>query len=246
MVASYDVNAFRYNISIRFQNSRVEIIQDFKEIIKEHLRFYKKKNGVLPDKMLYYRDGVSESQFDQVMAHERNAMAQACAEFAPGYEKKVKMTVVIVQKRHHTRFFPGSTGVGQDDKKNNNVPAGTIVDTVITRPNENQFYLVSHQSIQGVARPTKYCILLDEGDHKIDDIQELTNNVNLFFFCSKHNYLISNIIYAFSYAICFHAVTVLFHIQLQHIMPTWLHIVVVFTSSKFKSIEKKCLKIFTK
>lgn len=89
------------------------------------------------------------------------------------------MTVVVVQKRHHTRFFPGNTGVGKEDRKNNNVPAGTIVDDVIVRPTENQFYLVSHQSIQGVAKPTKYCILLDEAKHSTDDLQELTYNVRI-------------------------------------------------------------------
>lgn len=182
VAASHDDNAFCYNICWRLQGQRIEIIQDFKEIIKEHLQFYKKKNGRLPDKILYYRDGVSEGQFDQVMAHERNAMVRACTEVQPGYEKQVKMTIVVVQKRHHTRFFPGQTGVGKDDRRNNNVPAGTIVDTVITRPNENHFYLVSHQSIQGVAKPTKYCILLDEGNHTIDDLQGLTYNVIFRFF----------------------------------------------------------------
>lgn len=94
-----------------------------------------------------------------------------------GYEKEAKLTVVVVQKRHHTRFFPGKTAVGREDRKNNNVPAGTIVDTTIIHPHENHFYLVSHQSIQGVAKPTKYCILQDDGNHSIDDLQELTYNV---------------------------------------------------------------------
>lgn len=146
--------------------------------MKEHLEFFRKKNhGVLPDKIFYYRDGVSEGQFDQVMATEKTAMLQACHEINPDYGKKVQLTIVVVQKRHHTRFFPGQTQVGKGDK-NNNVPAGTIVDTMITRPNENHFYLVSHQSIQGVAKPTKYAILLDQGNHNIDDLQGLTYNVN--------------------------------------------------------------------
>lgn len=180
VAASFDVNSFCYKFYWRLQGQRVEIIQDFKDIIKEHLQFYREKNRSLPEKIFYYRDGVSEGQFDQVMAIERNAMIQACREIENGYEKRVKLTVVVVQKRHHTRFFPGNTNVGRDDRKNNNVPAGTIVDTVITRPNENHFYLVSHQSIQGVAKPTKYCILLDEGNHTIDDLQSLTYNVNIY------------------------------------------------------------------
>ncbi|XP_055305200.1 protein argonaute-2-like [Sitodiplosis mosellana] len=187
VASSFDDNAFCYKFDWRLQGQRVEMIQEFREIIKDHLKYYKEKNrGVLPSKIFYYRDGVSEGQFDQVMAIERNAMLQACRDMEPGYEKRVKMTVVVVQKRHHTRFFPGNTGVGKDDRKNNNVPAGTIVDTVITRPNENHFYLVSHQSIQGVAKPTKYCILLDEGNHSIDDLQCLTYDLcHLFTRCNR-------------------------------------------------------------
>lgn len=36
------------------------------------------------------------------------------------------------------------------------------------------FYLVSHASIQGVAKPTKYCSLWDDNNMSNDDIEELT------------------------------------------------------------------------
>lgn len=111
------------------------------------------------------------------MASEWDAMRQACRDVCEGFEKIVKMTIVIVQKRHHTRFFPGRTGISVD--RNNNVPPGTIVDTTITSPDEPQYYLVSHQAVQGVARPTQYCILLDDGNHKMDDLQALTNAVSI-------------------------------------------------------------------
>lgn len=128
---------------------------------------------------------MSEGQFQQVMANEKMAMTQACAEIKPGYEKMVKLTIIVVQKRHHTRFFPGKTKIGGNDR-NNNVPAGTIVDSDIVHPNENHFFLVSHQSIQGVAKPTKYCVLLDEGQHSIDDLQELSFNLcHLFSRCNR-------------------------------------------------------------
>lgn len=175
VAASHDRNAFCYNMCWRLQGQRIEIIEDFKEIVKQHLQMFREKNGSYPEKILYYRDGVSEGQFDQVMAIEKKAMMDACRELKL---TSVKLTIVVVQKRHHTRFFPGKSGIGRDDRKNNNVPAGTIVDTMITRPNENHFYLVSHQSIQGVAKPTKYCILLDEANHSIDDLQALTYNVS--------------------------------------------------------------------
>lgn len=150
-----------------------------------------------------------------------------------GYEKKVQITVVVVQKRHHTRFFPGNTSVGRDDRKNNNVPAGTIVDQRIVRPTENQFYLVSHQSIQGVAKPTKYCILLDDGNHSIDDLQALTYNVRIFIQNEDEKTQIHMILFCLlSYATCLHDATGRYLIQHPHIMLIWLPHVERFTLSK--------------
>lgn len=171
-------------MSWRLQDPRIEMIMDFQNIIEEKLRIYKSKRGKLPEKLLYYRDGVSEGQFQEVLSIELNAMRKACQSVDPENGKKVKITMVVVQKRHHTRFFPGQSGIG--DPKNNNVPAGTIVDTEITHPNEWQFYLVSHQSIQGVARPTKYCVLHDDSNISVDDLQALTYNLcHLFTRCNR-------------------------------------------------------------
>lgn len=68
-----------------------------------------------------------------------------------------------------------TTGAGSNGRKNNNVPVGKIVDAVITLPNENHFYSMSNQSIPGVAKPRKYCILLDDGIHNIDDLDNVCN-----------------------------------------------------------------------
>lgn len=176
VVASHDRNAFCYNSGWRPQVG--EIIADFRAFVKQALEFFYKKNQrKLPKKIFYFRDGVSESQFRQVMESEWNAMLDACADIQEGYEKIVKVTIIVVQKRHHTRFFPGKNPISVD--RNNNVPPGTVVDTTITRPDEAQYYLVSHQAIQGVSKPTKYCILLDQGDHSMDDLQALTNAVSI-------------------------------------------------------------------
>lgn len=184
VAASHDRYAFKYNIDWRLQTGRVEIIQDFCAIIKKQLLYFKQKNGKFPKKIFYYRDGVSEGQFQFVMGEERQGIVQACQQVQPGY--KPALTLVIVQKRHHTRFFPGQTGIGKADRRNNNVPAGTIVDQVITSPKENNFFLCSHASIQGVAKPAKYCILLDEGNHKIDELQTFTYDLcHLFTRCNR-------------------------------------------------------------
>ena len=58
-----------------------------------------------------------------------------------------------MQKRHHTRFFAED---GNKYFKNGNVLAGTVVDQGINHPTEGDFYLVSHEGIQGTSRPTHY------------------------------------------------------------------------------------------
>lgn len=180
VVSSHDIHGFQYNKCWRLQDPKQEMISDFDQILKEHLEYFEKQRKRLPDVILYFRDGVSEGQFQQVLTIELNAMYRGCQEYKQGY--KPKITFIVVQKRHHTRFFPpANSGLGRDDHRNNNVPPGTIVDNEITHPNETQFYLVSHQSIQGVARPTKYCLLRDDSGFPIDELQTITYNLCHFF-----------------------------------------------------------------
>ncbi|KAG5871893.1 hypothetical protein JTB14_033125 [Gonioctena quinquepunctata] len=171
VTASHDPNAFKYNICWRLQPPRVEIIEDLEAITLEQLNYYKKmNNGLKPEKILFFRDGVSEGQFDQVRQAEIRAIRSACKKLqASDYEPKI--TFLVVQKRHHTRLFPLDLKDSED--KNKNVPAGTCVDTTITHPFMQDFYLVSHASIQGVAKPTKYCTLWDDNDMSNEEIEHL-------------------------------------------------------------------------
>lgn len=92
------------------------------------------------------------------------------------------MTCVIVVKRHHTRFFPTKP----TNDRNKNVEPGTIVDQYIVHPYEQQFFLVSHQAIQGTARPTRYNVIYDEAKLDIDLLQKLTYNLcHLFPRCNR-------------------------------------------------------------
>jgi hypothetical protein len=78
---------------------------------------------------------------------ELSAIHRAVKRMNPNY--KPQITFLVVQKRHHTRFFPvqGKQGSNMMDR-NGNVPSGFVVDTTITHPRDMDFYLVSHQSIQ--------------------------------------------------------------------------------------------------
>jgi eukaryotic translation initiation factor 2C len=65
------------------------------------LKAFRSKNNRLPQRILFYRDGVSEGQFRKVMDEEVTKLRKA---FKGGYgDNPPKLTFIIVQKRHHTR-----------------------------------------------------------------------------------------------------------------------------------------------
>nr|XP_012231083.1 PREDICTED: protein argonaute-2 isoform X1 [Linepithema humile]XP_012231084.1 PREDICTED: protein argonaute-2 isoform X1 [Linepithema humile] len=170
VAASQDIQAFQYNAALRLQQPKEEMILDLEDIITSQICIYKDKTKFLPKKIIYYRDGVSEGQLPQVMHFEINAIRRACKKFET--PKDIEITCLIVQKRHHVRLFP--TRQQDSDDRNGNVKAGTIVDTEITHPNHIDFYLVSHASIQGTARPTKYRCICNDSNYTENEIEELT------------------------------------------------------------------------
>ncbi|XP_014477471.1 PREDICTED: protein argonaute-2-like isoform X2 [Dinoponera quadriceps] len=173
VAASHDETTFKYNVTIRLQQAKQEEIADLKEIMLKHIVFYVKEMRKIPKKIIFYRDGVSEGQIAMVLDKEIRCIKEACREYARVKpEFKPELTFVIVQKRHHIRLFP--TRKEDSDDKNYNVKAGTIVDTEITHPNHIDFYLVSHASIQGTARPTKYRCICNESNFSEDQLEELT------------------------------------------------------------------------
>ena len=150
VVASMDRHASKYHARVRAQRHRngagaQEIINDLAVIVRELLiEFYKTNRGLKPSKILFYRDGVSEGQFDQVLVHEVRAVQEACMKLEKDYRPRI--TFVVVQKRHHTRLFCENDRDASG--KSRNVPPGTTVDSGITHPYEFDFYLCSHYGIQ--------------------------------------------------------------------------------------------------
>ena len=76
-------------------------------MIIERLRFWRGKHGRFPTKIIVYRDGVSEGQYKLVLDNELPAFNAAFEEL---YGKTPpKLAIIIVGKRHHTRFYPTET-----------------------------------------------------------------------------------------------------------------------------------------
>uniref|UniRef100_A0A8W8N385 Piwi domain-containing protein n=1 Tax=Magallana gigas TaxID=29159 RepID=A0A8W8N385_MAGGI len=115
-------------------------------LVRELLIHFYKATRFKPTRIIFYRDGVSEGQFQQVLQHELRAVREACMKLELGYQPGI--TFIVVQKRHHTRLFCAD----RKDQigRSGNIPAGTTVDVGITHPTE------------APSRPSHYHVLWDD------------------------------------------------------------------------------------
>ncbi|KAI9194551.1 hypothetical protein LWI28_007042 [Acer negundo] len=189
VVATMDWPDFtKYRGSISAQPHNQEIIRDLYTtedgqeggMIMELFEAFEKSNGCLPERIIFYRDGVGEDQFNQVLEDEvgniREASFQACSKF--NVKSIPPITFIVVQKRHNTRLFPADNkNPDLNDGISGNILPGTVVDTVICHSKEFDFYLNSHAGQKGTNRPIHYHVLLDENKFTADELQIFTNNL---------------------------------------------------------------------
>ncbi|XP_021865025.1 protein argonaute 16 isoform X2 [Spinacia oleracea] len=182
----------RYRAVVRAQSPRTEIIDSlFKPqengkdtgIMRKLLKdFYKTSDGQKPKQIIVFRDGVSNSQFSQVLDVELEQIKQGCFHYLAylglGEEDIPKFTVIVAQKRHHTRLFK----VGADG----NVPPGTVVDTEVVHPRNYDFYMCAHGGMIGTLRPVHYHVLLDEIGFSPDELQNFIHALSYVYQRSTH------------------------------------------------------------
>ncbi|KAF8608014.1 Piwi-domain-containing protein [Ceratobasidium sp. AG-I] len=173
VVGSIDSNATHYVTVSGPQASRVGIILDFEnmiyELIGRHAWWKKqqeKKEQAFPKRIVFYRSGVCEGQFAHVLDFELRAMKAACKR----HKIDPAITLVVVNRRHHIRFFPTH---GMEDRSGN-CPAGMVVDDVVVHPTEFNFYLQSHSGLMGTSRSMRYQVLHDENNFTQDSLQALS------------------------------------------------------------------------
>jgi len=175
VVGNVDSDSAKYIATTRVQTSKQEIIDDLQEMSKDILSKFigyrtavekKPANSAAPKRLIFFRDGVSEGQFQQVLDQELPLIKAACAEL--GVHPKI--TVIVVGKRHHVRFI---TQNANDADRSGNCPAGTVVDREIGHPTEFDFFLQSHGGLLGTSRPAHYSVLYDENGFTADSMQAL-------------------------------------------------------------------------
>jgi eukaryotic translation initiation factor 2C len=157
-----------------------------KEAFKTRLKLWQtgqSRNGKsptkpLPQNIIIYRDGVSESQFQQVIGQELPLIREACREMYPN-KGMPSISIIVSVKRHHTRFYPASDA----RTRSNNTKPGTVVDRGVTLARYWDFFVVAHNALQGTARPARYTVLLDEifgpryGPQAANRLEKLTHEM---------------------------------------------------------------------
>ncbi|XP_055802748.1 protein argonaute 2 [Solanum dulcamara] len=177
--------ANRYAARVCPQDHRTEKILNFGSMCADLVNTYARLNKVKPNRIVVFRDGVSEGQFDMVLNEELLDLAKAI--YDSHYQPAI--TLVVAQKRHHTRLFPEGGPA--------NVPPGTVVDTIIVHPTDFDFYLCSHFGGLGTSKPTHYHVLWDENGFNSDRLQKLIYNMCFTFArCTKPVSLVPPVYYA--------------------------------------------------
>lgn len=153
------------------------MVKDLGPAVKELLQAWCTRNKKFPRGILYYRDGVSKGQYDELKRIEVTAIQRAWNDYAASLKHHtappLQLTTVIVTKRHNTRFFP--TTPKDAMQRNANTFPGTLVDTLVTHPYYTDFYLQSHNAIKGTARPCYYFLLTNGLRIATHDLQLLTH-----------------------------------------------------------------------
>lgn len=91
VVGSYDSQHTKYISVTKIQSkAKSEMVIDSRNMFSTLLKEYARKNdGILPLRMIIYRDGLSEGQFGQVISREIAGIKEACNELSEGYEPLV-------------------------------------------------------------------------------------------------------------------------------------------------------------
>ncbi|KAI2628255.1 ribonuclease H-like domain-containing protein [Xylaria nigripes] len=177
MVSSIDSDLGQWPATCWAQEGCVEMLhpETLEKRFGERLKLWYKHQKRLPSNIIIFRDGVSETQFSQVLSEELPRIRKACQSQYPA-NNQPKISLIVSVKRHQTRFYP--TTQGQTCGKPGNVRNGTVVDRGLTQANTWDFFLTAHKGIQGTSRSAHYTVLYDEvfkgRDNPVHQLERLT------------------------------------------------------------------------
>jgi eukaryotic translation initiation factor 2C len=189
-VASVDGSACQYVSCIEPQPHRVEI--DDMSLVEPAYKligsFMERNREKMPERIIVFRDGVSDSQFEHVLCKELEAIVTAAdihltrINTGKPLEQRTfrpKIAYIVCQKNHHTKLTCEVQDPRTGSVSYTNLCPGVCVDASsstdgITSAIHNEFYLNAHIALQGTAKATKYIMLYDDIGMKLPELELLT------------------------------------------------------------------------
>lgn len=183
LVGSFDTTFTKFPGDYLLQSSPgEEIIAGIGKLILNRLKLYQTHcGGNLPPRILFYRDGVSESQFSEVVQIEvkslKEAIKKACLTLKGAKDYEPPITCIAVVKRNHVRFLPLQKNAMNEKgelaavQSMGNVMPGTVVDRGITSSAHFDFFLQSQQALKGTGVPCHYWCIYNENQFDSDYLQ---------------------------------------------------------------------------
>lgn len=165
--ATIHPNLSKYYSTTEMHETGQEVSKYVEPLFLEALNVFKTKARRYPETVIFFRDGVGDSQFNAVKEMEVRAVLRSLQTIQDGskpYSPNIIYTVVV-KKTSALIFGPegkggrgrgrGGRGATSTPGGHSNPPPGTLVASQIV-PETGDFYLISHFANQGMSAPTLY------------------------------------------------------------------------------------------
>ncbi|CAI5450512.1 unnamed protein product [Caenorhabditis angaria] len=130
---------------------------------------YELVKRTMPDKIVIYRSGVGEGDFERV----EDEVREMKMVFERERKQVPEFLMIVVSKTSHLRIYPQNLSRNGTSFEQN-VPSGTCLTAGITRYDRDEFYLVSQSALIGTIRPARYSIIVNDPKWTVNEISHMT------------------------------------------------------------------------
>ena len=174
-VATINDSHTRFFVAAKKQE-RHDFCNTLELMTEEAVAAYRNERGRDPKYLYIFRDGVGNGRleilglkFFELDQIRRSLDRVKC---------KAKLTLICVKRRVDQRFWMQNPRDGLVV----NVPLGLVVDSVVTRPEWYDFFLVSQTTRHGTVSPTHFNVIHDESGLEPHKMQYFTNALHYMYF----------------------------------------------------------------
>ena len=171
-VASLDKYVGKYYSACQSQGEKQEIAFSIEKLFQEAIIQFIEVNKSPPQRIIVYRDAVSEGQSETTIQTEVPQLSRAIDNLydAGTIESKPKVLFILANKRIEQRFCTADRG------KLYNPNRGIVIEDTITRQDRFEFYMISHSGPTGLQCPIRYEVIHSTWDDlNPKDLYDLTN-----------------------------------------------------------------------